>query len=124
MKNLLIVDDEEMLVDNIKFILAPCADKIFTANNGKEGLAILENETIHCVLSDITMPVMNGVEFIRNARMKNILTPFIFYSAYGDPETIREVSKFGVFDFLKKPNFIRIDELVTRAFQEGRKHGK
>lgn len=119
MQNLLIVDDEALLVENMKFLLAPHATKIFTAQNGKEGLAILEQEEIHCVICDITMPVMNGVELIKEARSRKIETPFIFYSAYGTHEMMMEVSKHGAFDFLKKPDFRDLESIVSRGLREG-----
>lgn len=119
MKNLLIVDDEQLLVENMTFILKPYASKIFTGNNGKEGLEILEREEIHCVVCDITMPIMNGVEFIKEARKRNLEVPFIFYSAYGSHELMLEVSKYGAFDFLSKPDFKDVEAIVSRGLTEG-----
>lgn len=119
MKNLLIVDDESLLVENMTFILAPYATKVFTGSNGKEGLRVLETEEIHCVVCDITMPVMNGVEFIKEARKKGFEVPFIFYSAYGNHELMLEVSKYGAFDFLSKPDFKDVEAIVSRGLTEG-----
>lgn len=119
MKNLLIVDDEKMLVENMTFILSPHASKIFAGHNGKEGLEVLEREEIHCVICDITMPVMNGVEFIKEARKKGHEVPFIFYSAYGNHDLMLEVSKYGAFDFLSKPDFNDLEAVVTRGLAEG-----
>ncbi len=124
MKNLLIIDDETLLVENMKFLLSPHASQIFTGKNGQEGLDVLDTEEIHCVICDITMPVMNGVEFIKAARAKNLDVPIIFYSAYGTHEMMMEVSKYGAFDFLKKPDFMDLELVVARGLAEGfkRKH--
>lgn len=119
MQNLLIVDDEPLLIENMKYLLTPYATKIFTAQNGKEGLSVLEKEEIHCVICDITMPIMNGVEFIREVRARKIDVPFIFYSAYGTHEMMMEVSKYGAFDFLKKPEFRDLEVTVSRGLLEG-----
>lgn len=126
MKNLLIIDDETLLVENMRFLLSPHASKIFTASNGKEGLKVLATEEIHCVICDITMPVMNGVEFIKAARETNYDVPIIFYSAYGTHEMMMEVSRYGAFDFLKKPDFQDLECVVSRGLMEGfnRKHDK
>lgn len=118
-KNLLIVDDEKLLVKNMSLILQPHASKIFHAYNGKEGLEILQNELVHCVICDITMPVMNGVEFIRSARQLEINVPFIFYSAYGSHEFMLEVAQYGAFDFLRKPDFIDLERVVVNGLEEG-----
>lgn len=119
MKNLLIVDDEPILLENMRFLLGPMTAKIFTAANGKEGLEALSKEIIHCVICDITMPVMSGVEFIREARRRGITVPFIFYSAYGNHEMMLEVSRYGAFDFLKKPDFDDLETVVRRGLEEG-----
>lgn len=119
MKNLLIVDDEKLLVENMSYLLKPYASKIFTGYHGEEGLQILEAEEIHCVICDITMPVMNGVEFIKEARKRKHEVPFIFYSAYGNHELMLEVSKYGAFDFLSKPDFEDLESVVTRGLTEG-----
>lgn len=119
MKNLLIIDDEALLVENMKFLLTPHATRIYTGKNGQEGLSVLDSEEIHCVICDITMPVMNGVEFIKEVRAKNYDVPVIFYSAYGTHEMMMEVSKYGAFDFLKKPDFQDLELVVARGLAEG-----
>ncbi|HXH75348.1 MAG TPA: response regulator [Bacteriovoracaceae bacterium] len=126
MKNLLVIDDEELLLNNMKIMLSSYASSIFTAKNGKEGLSVLDAQEIHCVICDITMPVMNGVEFIKEVRARNNEVPIIFYSAYGSHSMMMEVSKYGAFDFLRKPDFEDLENVVTRGLAEGfnRRHGK
>jgi two-component system response regulator YesN len=119
LKNLLIVDDEDLLVENMKFILAPYATKVFTARNGKEGMQILEREKIHCVISDLTMPIMSGIEFLKETRQRKIDVPFIIYSGYLTSETISEISRYGVRDILRKPDFKNIEGTVASAMNEG-----
>lgn len=117
MKNLLLVDDEELLVENMKFLLSPHFARVFTARNGKEALALFENENIHCIVSDLTMPVMNGLEFLKELRFRDKSVPFIIYSAYINDETITEISRFNVFRFLKKPDFLQIENTVLSALK-------
>ncbi|MFP5387310.1 MAG: response regulator [Bacteriovoracia bacterium] len=117
--NLLIIDDEELLLKNIKYLLQGYADKTFLASNGLEGLKVLEKEDIHCVICDISMPQMNGVELIRVIREKGSEVPFIFYTAYGHSELMIEAAKYGAFDFLKKPDFEGLEEVVSRGIKEG-----
>ena len=118
-KSLLIIDDETLLVENLKFLLGGFADTIYTANNGKEGLKVLEAQAIHCVICDITMPVMNGIELIKEVRRRNISVPFIFYSAYGNREMMLEVAKYGAFEFLKKPDFQGLEDVISRGSEGG-----
>jgi two-component system nitrogen regulation response regulator NtrX len=117
--NLLIIDDEELLAQNISFLLKSHAEKIFTANNGLEALPILQQEKIHCVICDIAMPKMNGVELIKNVRAGGSQIPFIFYTAYLQSELMMEAAKYGAFDFLSKPDFDGLEEVVSRGLKEG-----
>lgn len=118
-KNLLIIDDETMILQNLKFLLKKHAARIFTAPNAMEGLKILEEENIHCVICDISMPGMTGVELIKVIRERHNNVPFIFYTAFGNHDLMREAAKYGAFDFLTKPEFDDLQNVVTRGLSEG-----
>lgn len=79
--NLLIVDDEPILLKNLKINLEDYADNIFTASNGLDALEVFKREKIHCIICDINMPQMNGVEVIKEVRNMDSHIPFIFYTA-------------------------------------------
>ncbi len=100
-------------------ILVDCADTVFTATNGKEALKIFSKETIHCVVCDINMPGMNGVEVIKNIREKHGHVPFIFYTGHGNQQLMLEVIKYGAFDFLNKPNMQDLEDLVIKGLEHG-----
>lgn len=117
--NLLIIDDEELITESIEMIAKHHADKIFTANTGKDALEILKKEDIHCVICDISMPEMNGLQVIKSAREDGHKTPFIFYTAHGNEQLMMEVIKYNAFDFLDKPNLEGLLEVVTRGLQVG-----
>lgn len=125
-KNLLIIDDEELLLSNLARILKKYATKVFTATNGRDGLHILQTEKIHCVVCDISMPGMTGLEVIKTIRQTNNEVPFIFYTAFGNHELMREAAKYGAFDFLTKPIFEDLESVVSRGLNEGfeRANGK
>ncbi|NTW27032.1 MAG: response regulator [Candidatus Moranbacteria bacterium] len=95
MKKILVVDDEE----NIRFIMSLLLSKtqLFTvllAKNGNEALEIIdENKDIRCVISDIMMPEMGGIQLYQHLKCHNVDIPFIFMSGYnesGDAEIINE----------------------------------
>lgn len=117
--NLLIIDDEEHLAQNISFLLKGYAEKIFTASNGLEALPILKQEKIHCVICDIAMPKMNGVQLIKKVREEGSQVPFIFYTAYLQSDLMMEAARYGAFDFLSKPDFDGLEEVVSRGLKEG-----
>ena len=69
--NLLLIDDEPELSQSMKELFEEEAGEIFIANNGEEALKLLEENDIHCVVSDIKMPVMDGLTFLKHARIKS-----------------------------------------------------
>lgn len=117
--NLLIVDDEPILVEFLKATLEEFAEKIFTGSNGLEALKALDQETIHCIICDINMPKMNGVELIQKIREKKIEIPFIFYTGHGNHKLMMEAVKFGAFDFLDKPSLDGLEDVVQRGLNKG-----
>ena len=113
--NLLIVDDEIDLSVNMKELLEDEAHNIFIANNGEEGLAILKSQKIDCVVSDVKMPVMDGLKFIEMARKLGLNMPFIFYTGHGSVELKRIAHELGAMDLLTKPNFLNLELAVRSA---------
>lgn len=117
--NLLIVDDEEIILKRLKFNLEDYADNVYTSINGVLALKEIEKYEIHCIVCDINMPKMNGVELIKEIRAQNNNVPFIFYTAHGNQDLMMEAVKYGAFDFLDKPNLDGLEEVVSRGLQEG-----
>ncbi len=113
--NLLLIDDEPVLLECLQSILGPLADKTFTALDGKQGYEVFKAHEIHCIVCDINMPVMNGVELIKKLREENCEVPFIFYTGHGNRNLMLEAAKYGAFDFLDKPLLHGLDECVKRA---------
>lgn len=73
-----------------------------TAGSAHAALRILE-EGVHCVLTDMKMPGMDGMEFLRAIRQRNTSLPVIIMTAYGAIETAVESMKEGACDFITKP---------------------
>lgn len=117
--NLLIVDDEPLIVKNLKFTLEDYASEIFTAANGLEAIEVLKKETVHCIICDINMPKMNGVDLIKALRAAGNQVPMIFYTGHGNRELMMEVIKYGAFDFLDKPNMEGLEDVISRGLKAG-----
>ena len=119
---LLIIDDEELIVKNLKYLLSASADEIFTALNGEEGLKLFEQHSIQCVICDIAMPKMNGVEVLRRIREQGSKVPFIFFTAYRQEDLMLQAAKLGAFDFIIKPGFEGLTTIVTKGLAQGFDH--
>lgn len=117
--NLLIIDDETELVDNLKIILAKHADNVYTAFNGADGIRALNSHDIHCVICDVYMPGMTGIEVIKHIRKEGNNVPFIFFTAYGMDEIKAEAAQFPRTVFLIKPDIKEITLIISKMLQLG-----
>jgi CheY-like chemotaxis protein len=115
----LVVDDEPMIREILVERLGMHGPEIVEAGNGVEGLALLASDTsINVVVSDIKMPVMDGISFIREARARGHQQPFIFFTAYASREMLDEVVRYGVHDFIDKTKMDGLDEAVMSAIDQ------
>jgi DNA-binding NtrC family response regulator len=114
--NILIVDDEEELRDNLSDLIEDSVDSVTTAENGEEALKLVRNgHNFACIISDIQMPIMNGVEFIKEFRKFDEKTPFVFFTAHGNRDLMLEAIQYGAFDFIDKPHFDNLFEVIEKA---------
>jgi two-component system response regulator CpxR len=108
---ILIVEDEPLLRDAIAEILKFSGFNVFTAENGKAALEVLAHHSVDLVLSDIKMPVMNGVELLKNIKRLYSNPKVMFFSAFSDL-TYQDAIEMGACDLLPKP--VRLEILVEK----------
>ena len=112
---LLFVEDEEDLLSIISDALTKLEANFVTANNGLEALEVLKNNPdIDAIITDINMPVMNGLDMIKNILDQGINIPIIVMSAHTEAEYTSKASEYGVSEYLLKPfDFIKFIDLIT-----------
>jgi len=99
----LVVDDELELLDIFAAWLRRSGYHVLTAPNGAEALKVLAAETVAAVISDIRMPIMDGVTLVRRIHEAGLAIPsIIFVSGFG-PADPREMHALGVEAMLEKP---------------------
>jgi two-component system chemotaxis response regulator CheY len=107
MANVLIVDDSSTMRKIISRSLRQAGlpvDEVFEAGDGIEGLNVLSSgKTVHLVLSDINMPNMDGLEFVKMVRANGNNVPIVMITTEGGEEIIREAIESGASDSIKKP---------------------
>ena len=103
MKKILVVDDEESVRIILKKMLEEGGYIAETANNGGEALEAMKGTHFDMLISDINMPVMNGVELLNKAKESFPMMPVIFITAYGNDKIIIEAMKVGLADYIEKP---------------------
>ena len=105
MAKILIIEDEEPIRRVLKRILLE-ENEHFTINeaeDGEKGLKNLLAEDYDLILCDIKMPKKDGLEVLREAKSKDVLTPFIMLTGHGNIQTAVEAMKKGAYDFIPKP---------------------
>lgn len=108
-KHILIVDDEENTRLGLSKLLSQEGYVIDLAANGREALELMRRQRVNLVISDINMPDMNGIGFLREVSRRFPSTSVIMITAYGGVETYLEAMNLGALEYLHKP--VRLDEL-------------
>ncbi len=107
MANILIVDDSSTMRKIISRSLRQAGlpiDEVFEAGDGIEGLNVLASgKTVHLILSDINMPNMDGLEFVKSVRSNGNSVPIVMITTEGGEEIIKEAIGNGASDSIKKP---------------------
>jgi PAS domain S-box-containing protein len=101
----LVVDDEEMVRAVSEPMLERMGFQVLTVPDGREALKAMGEHAgeIVCMLLDLTMPVMDGKETLRQMRRLRFDTPVILCSGYNEPEATRHFLGQGLAGFLQKP---------------------
>ena len=103
MATLLITDDEKGYRDVLKVVFEDQGHTVHTANDGRGALAHLKTQPCDVVISDVRMPDMDGIEFLRAARAFYPEIGIVLMTAFGTIDTAREAFKLGADDFITKP---------------------
>ena len=98
-----IVDDDEAVRDSLAFLLGTAAMKVRLHESAAEFLAKFNQEESGCIVTDIRMPGMDGLELLRKLKESRVSTPVIVITGHGDIPLAVEAMKAGASDFLEKP---------------------
>ncbi|WP_333695695.1 response regulator transcription factor [Flavobacterium sp.] len=112
MKKILLVEDEVHVVSFIKKGLTEEGYEVTVALDGKSGLMLHQNNNFDCIILDIMLPEMNGLEVCREIRKTNCQIPILFLTALGTSENIVLGLESGADDYLVKP--FKFIELLAR----------
>jgi two-component system chemotaxis response regulator CheY len=104
-KTILVIDDSVSLRQVVKMTLAQAGYDVLEAGNGKEALAQLDGRKIHLIVSDVNMPVMDGITFLKAARQLPAykFTPIIMLTTESGEDKKREGQQAGARAWVVKP---------------------
>ncbi len=107
---IVVIDDENAIRNSLKGVLEDEGFTVFTAENGQEGIRMVRENIPDCVLLDIWMPGMDGIEVLERLKEELPQIPVIIMSGHGTIETAVRATKIGAFDFIEKP--ISLEKLI------------
>lgn len=116
-KTILLVDDEPITLQGLKKTLESWAKgtyEILTATNGETAMEVCKQQTVHLLITDISMPEMTGLEMLKALKQSTTSFPVvIIISAYSEFNYAKEAIEIGVVNYLLKP--IRKDKLIEEV---------
>jgi YesN/AraC family two-component response regulator len=113
--SVLYVEDDETTRGALGASLARRVESLFVAENGRAGLETFAREAPDVVITDITMPELDGLAMARTIKERSPHTPIIVTTAYSDTQYVMEAIEVGIDGYVLKPvDFPRLFGLVRR----------
>jgi two-component system response regulator FlrC len=124
MDRILIVDDDIHMQKALREAVSRCGYSVDLAGDALSGLALLKEKEFSLVITDMKMPGMDGVEFIRQIRLWSSTIPVLVITGFGTVENAVECMRCGASDYLMKPFSIEglrtsIERLLRGAVSKG-----
>jgi DNA-binding NtrC family response regulator len=117
-QKVLIADDDPNIIRIVKDRLASKGFKVITASNGEEALTLVKRESPSIAVLDLQMPVMSGMEVLKEIKKNNLDVTIIFLTAYGTIELAVQAMKKGAYDFIQKPlDFAHLEIVINKALE-------
>jgi len=109
--NILVIDDEPDICLSLSGFLRRLGHRVETAENGAEGLKAFHSEEFDLIITDIRMPVMDGIELLKRIKtIERSPVDVIVFTGHGDMENAIKALQYGAFDYLHKP--VNVKELA------------
>lgn len=98
-----VVDDDRFVLESVTTLLSEYGFNVHPFSSGQEAIRQFVMEPVDLVLTDINMPVMNGIELLEKIRFLDRETPVVLMTAYADLDVAVKAIQTGAFDFIIKP---------------------
>jgi two-component system response regulator AtoC len=110
MSKVLVVDDEENIRVMLKALLGKHGYEVLDAENASEALEIIQKDLPDFIVTDVRMPGLSGIEFVKILVERQIPSTTIVMSAYGNVDSAIEAIRAGAYDYIMKP--FKADEII------------
>jgi two-component system, LuxR family, response regulator FixJ len=98
-----VIDDDEALRDSLAFLLRTADLEVVSYSSVAAFLELLPLKGLACIITDVRMPGLSGIDLLRRVRELGIEVPVIVITGHGDVPLAVEAMRFGAVDFLEKP---------------------
>lgn len=117
--NILYIEDEKNIRLNIKKTLELFCENVFDTENISNAKKILTTQRIDIIISDINLPDMSGIDFVKEIRISDKTIPIVLLSAYTNKEFLLEATKLKLVDYLTKPiDFKSLNNALQKCVEE------
>ena len=117
-KRLLIVDDQQGIRLLLNEVLKKEGYITYLAANGSEALKYADEQEMDCVLLDMKIPGMDGIEILRRLKKKFPKLPVFMMTAYGELDVVQEALELGAIRYFTKPfDIFEVRDEVNKALQ-------
>lgn len=119
-----LIDDDPAVLDALQLYLQQQGVKATVFCNAQEFLSAVDNSPLfNCVVSDVRMPGMSGLDLVRHLNTRRLDWPIILITGHGDIDMAVSAMKIGAFDFLEKPfDEARLLGSIQDAVEQNRRH--
>jgi DNA-binding NtrC family response regulator len=121
----LVVDDNARARQSMVEVLAAAGHEVAASASAIEALKIVEQTTFDVIITDLQMPGMDGLTFIRTLAERKVETQIVMVTAFASVTSAVEAMRYGAFDYIEKPFDVeQLESLVARALRHGEKVGR
>jgi two-component system response regulator FixJ len=114
-----VIDDDEAVRDSLEFLFDSAGLQVRTYESPVAFLSQFDDESAGCVVTDVRMPEMSGLDLLRELKRRRTTIPVIVVTGHGDVPLAVEAMKSGAADFLEKPfDEERVLGVVRRALSQ------
>ncbi|MDH5392849.1 MAG: response regulator FixJ [Gammaproteobacteria bacterium] len=112
--NVYVVDDDQAVRDSLRWLIESVGLKVKTFSNGQELLENFNESEISCLVLDVRMPGISGLDLQQRLKKQNSKVPVIIVTGHADVPMAIQAMKVGAFDFIEKPYS---DQLLLERIQ-------
>ena len=121
MEKILVIDDDDSIRETLQLYLTEIGYEVVTANNGGEGIKLIDQHKPDLILSDLKMSGLTGIDVLKKAKEIDIKNQVVLMTAFEDMQSTITAMQLGAYDYIEKPlELSRFNSVIKRALESRR----